>query len=135
MEQGREPKFATEEQREAFLPFWYELFGDPKRAQVRFTELYDANKKKYEESPERRFWAVLAASRKRELAEILKDNSTADTDRPEKIKKKLEEAKQARPDHKFGIYLSILVLYEKDLSPSVQPLVKEAQEGLRKLGR
>jgi len=128
-ERARQPRFDTEEEKDTFLAFWYEWFGDPFMARSRFVDL----REQYAKDPEKRFWAILAAGKNRELKEFLKGNPTAERDRPAVVEKKLAEAATAKIDKAYGIYWSIAVLYENEVSMKLSR--DQALEGLRKLDR
>lgn len=140
---GQDPKVGSADEKEAFLAFWYEWFGDPFMAQRRFEDLSKKTRKYLSDSSteiEERFvifvgpqrlWRVLAAGKNRELTEVLKRNPDAEKGRTEMVKKKLEEAKQARREQKEGLCLSIWTLYQGE--KAMEPFVKEAQDILSKL--
>ncbi len=133
LEQGKaaEPGFPTEEERDTFRAFWYEWFGDPFMAQRRFKDL----REQYAKDPDKRFWAVLAAGKDRELKKRLDENPDAEKKRSDVVQKKLDEAGSptTKRDRAYGIYFSIRVLYEKEVS--MEPFVKQAEAELKRLSR
>ncbi len=136
VDHGREPH-ASNEAKEAALAYWFRCFGDPIVAQRSFKAISDETRNHLEkaEDDERllvfvgpeRLWRVLAAAQDRELQEVLKNNPSAEKDRTEVVKKKVEEAKQAvNPDKKYGLYRIITLLYDKE--GAMKPYFEEASK-------
>jgi serine/threonine-protein kinase len=124
---GVQPYFNSDQEKEAFLGYRYERFGDPVMARKTFKDL----KEKYADKPDQRAWFLLAASKERDLDRL----SDKGRDRAKIVADKLAEADQGKDPEKIrATCKNIVFLYDGEEEEDIKKTVEAAKKRLEALG-